>query len=107
MKPLEIIEVLKRFDFRCSLTGSEDYHIDHWIPQALGGKTDVTNVYPLNPELNLKKGTKNPFIFFEQEVKVDKKRFDELVFWLAMVNDMPPQEFREYTFEIFEGIPKF
>jgi len=105
LKPLEIYEVLKRFDFRCSLTDSEEYHIDHWLPQAKGGETSIQNCYPLNAELNLKKGAKNPFVFFESEEirsRFDKERFDELVFWLAINNDMSVQEFREYTFWAYE-----
>lgn len=105
MKPLEIYEILNRFNFRCALTDSEDYHVDHFLPQAVGGETDIRNCYPLDAELNLKKGKKNPFEFFEREdirSRFEKERFDELVLWLAIMNDMTPEEFRNYTFEEYE-----
>lgn len=106
MKPLQIISVLERFNFRCSLTDSEDYHIEHWLPQAKGGETSIENVYPLVADLNLKKGAQNPFIFFEREdirSRFEKERFDELVFWLALNNDMTVEEFREFTFWAYEN----
>lgn len=105
MKPLEMIAVLERFNFRCALTDTKNYHIEHWIAQSIGGKTDVRNCYPLNAELNLKKGKQNPFVYFEREEirsRFEKERFDELVFWLAINNDMTVQEFRVYTFKMYE-----
>ncbi|WP_427036557.1 hypothetical protein [Cytobacillus pseudoceanisediminis] len=105
MKPQEMFSVLERFKFRCSLTDSNEYHIEHWIPQKHGGKTTIQNVYPLDAELNLKKGTENPFVFFEREdirSRFEKERFDELVFWLAFNNDMTVEEFRDFTFRAFK-----
>lgn len=105
MTPNQMIEVMDRFNFRCALTDSTDYHIDHFIPQSKGGITDVRNCYPLNAEINLKKGNRNPFLFFESSeiaTKFERERFEELVFWLALLNDMTVQEFREYTFEVYE-----
>lgn len=103
---MEIMSVLERFNFRCALTDSEDYHIEHWIARSHGGQTVAENCYPLDKELNLKKGSQNPFVFFEREdirSRFDKGRFDELVFWLAFMNDMTVQEFRDYTFRIYES----
>lgn len=105
MKPLQMYEVLKRFNFRCALTDSTDYHIEHFLPQAKGGKTEVRNCYPLDAELNLMKNKANPFIFFEREdirCRFEKERFDELVLWLAINNDLSVEEFREFTFWAYE-----
>ncbi len=101
MKPIQMIEVLKRFNFRCALTDSENYHIEHWLPQVKGGKTTVENCNPLDAELNLKKGKQNPFVFFEREdirCRFEKERFEELVFWLAINNDLSVEEFRDSRF---------
>lgn len=106
MKPLEIYEVLTRFEFRCSLTDSSEYHIDHWFPQAKGGSTSISNCYPLEAKLNMRKGALNPFEFFEREdvrQQVDPERFEALVFWLAINNDMSVQEFREFTYWAYEN----
>lgn len=105
MKPLEMYFVLKRFDFRCSLTDSTEYHIEHWIPVSKGGETSIRNCYPLDAELNLKKSNRNPIEFFEQADiigRYEKSRFDDLVFWLAVINDMTVEEFRDYTNDSYE-----
>lgn len=109
MRPQQIIEVLRRFNFRCALTDSTDYHIEHFLPQSKGGETEVTNVYPLDATLNVKKGKQNPFIFFEREdirSQLIEGRFEELVLWFAILNDMSIEEFRKYTFEQYEKFEK-
>lgn len=105
MKPLEVMNVLERFDFHCALTDSHEIHIEHWIPVSKGGETSIRNCYPLDTELNLKKGNRNPFVFFEREDIVDKfekERFDSLVFWLAVINNMSVDEFRKHTFTMYD-----
>ena len=100
MKPLEIMNVLERFDFRCALTDSSEIHIEHWIPVSKGGETSIRNCYPLDVKLNLMKGNRNPFEFFGRPdivSRFEKQRFDDLVFWLAFINNMTVEEFRAYT----------
>ena len=104
---MEMIEILKRFDFRCALTDSDEYHIDHFFPQALGGDSSIRNMYPLDATLNMRKGTQNPFEFFARDdVKDDSlaERFEDVVLWLALLNGMTVDEFREYTYERFSNV---
>lgn len=103
----ELIASYERFNFRCALTDSEDVHYEHWIPQSIGGESSIRNCYPLDATLNIRKGAANPFEFFRRKdihAKIDRERFDELVFWLAIVNDMTVQEFEDYTNQKYEEL---
>lgn len=102
---LQMLEVLDRFEFRCALTGSTGFHVDHWFPQKFGGLSNISNCYPLDATLNLRKNASNPFVFFEREdirPLFPKEKFDDLVFWLAVNNDMTIEEFRDYTNKVYE-----
>lgn len=106
MNAIQIISVMERFEFKCALTESKDYHIEHWLPQVRGGETSVENCYPLDATLNLRKGKQNPFEFFEREdirQHYDVERFNRLVFWLAFNNDMTVVEFRSFTLWAYEN----
>lgn len=43
-----------------------EYHVDHMIPVALGGKTEDENLQLLCPECNRAKGAKLPSVFASQ-----------------------------------------
>lgn len=52
-------KVLERFNYCCTNCGStEDLHIDHIFPYALGGKTAYNNLTVLCSSCNLKKSIK-------------------------------------------------
>lgn len=103
----ELIASYERFNFRCALTDSTSPQYEHWIPKSIGGESSIRNCYPLDATLNIRKGTANPFEFFRRkdiQAKIDPERFEELVFWLAIVNDMTVQEFEEYTYRKYEEL---
>lgn len=103
----ELISSYERFNFRCALTDSTSPHYEHWIPQSIGGESSIRNCYPLDGTLNERKGDANPFEFFRRKdisEQIDRERFDELVFWLAIVNDMTVEEFEEYTNRKYEEL---
>jgi 5-methylcytosine-specific restriction endonuclease McrA len=58
----ERIAVYQRTNGICYLCHSfvsfEDFHIDHVIPLALGGRNDMSNLLPVHPICNLVKGKK-------------------------------------------------
>ena len=102
----EMLEVMIRFDFKCALTDSTDVHIDHWFPKKYGGLITVDNAYPLDATLNERKSAGNPFEFFERDdirKLYPKDRFDDLVFWLALNNNMTVDEFRDYTNNLYNA----
>src|SRR5699024_976817 len=98
--------MLGRFNHACALTGDKDsdggIHLDHVIPIASGhGGTTLGNMIPLRADLNISKYDRNIFEWFEQE----KERFDlcsdkfaQAIEYLAEVNDMTTEEYREYVY---------
>lgn len=106
MNAEEMIEVMIRFDFKCALTDSTEVHIDHWFPKKYGGMITVGNSYPLDATLNERKSAQNPFEFFERDdirKLYPKERFDDLVFWLSVNNNMTIEEFRDYTNKLYDS----
>jgi len=95
-------EVLSKFDSRCALTGDESIHMDHVIPLSLGreGRSRKGNLIPLSSFLNMNKGIKNIFEWFEdnrERFGLEQRKFDELIEYLADINDMTTEEYEEYV----------
>jgi len=104
-------EVLAHFNHSCVLTGeSINRSWDHALPIASGhGGTTYGNMYPLRGDLNSSKNDSNLFEWFEsnrQRFKLSQERFDELVKYLADVNEMTVEGYTEYYYECFEDKAK-
>ncbi|WP_336638446.1 hypothetical protein [Lysinibacillus fusiformis] len=99
--------LLAYFEHKCPLTGSIDIHIDHFIPLAIGhGGTTLKNMVPLDATLNICKHAQNPFEWFKQNhniYKVEQKKFEGVVLYLAELNEMTPQEYEKYVYWCFEN----
>lgn len=89
----------------CALTGSLEYHFDHVIPLSTGfGGTTKQNVIPLRPDLNMSKNDRNIFEWFldvRERFDLSGSKFDELIHYLADVNDMSVDEYRGYVYSCF------
>jgi 5-methylcytosine-specific restriction endonuclease McrA len=55
----------------CNQSLGEKYHLDHWMPLALGGSNTDDNMRLLHPRCNLQKGAKHPEDFMRS---LDKLR---------------------------------
>lgn len=102
----EVEEVVSLFG-GCFLTGADTYHIDHVIPLSSGcGGTTKENSLPLRGDLNSSKHDKNIFEWFE-EVKerygLSQERFDAGIAYIAELNGMSTEEYRNYVYECHEG----
>jgi hypothetical protein len=91
----------------CALTGDAvDIHWDHAIPLASGyGGTTFGNMIPLRGDLNNSKNDANIFEWFsvnKERFNLSQDRFDELVRWLADVNEMSVEVYRKYVYECFD-----
>ncbi|MEP9408591.1 hypothetical protein ABKP09_19930 [Peribacillus frigoritolerans] len=91
------------FNNSCALTGSlEGKHLDHVIPLAVGhGGTVYGNMAPLRFDLNFSKSDQNIFEWFEansQRFQLSQKRFDDLINYLAAINNMTIEEYRTYVY---------
>ena len=93
---------LMYFNGGCALTGDRyDIHQDHVIPLSTGhGGTIFENIIPLRGDLNTSKNRSNIFDWFtknKEHFNLDKRRFDELIEYLADINDMTTKEYEEYV----------
>jgi hypothetical protein len=91
----------------CALTGSTEYVQEHAIPLAAGyGGTVFENMSPMRPDLNASKGARHLFEWFEwarDKYNLSQRKFDELIAYLAEVNEMTPKEYRIYTDWCFDN----
>lgn len=97
------LEVLNYFNNSCCLTGSKEYQWDHVIPIATGnGGTIKENMIPLRADLNFSKKASNIFEWFDRYKHVynlDSEKFNDLITYLARINKMPIDEYREYVYK--------
>jgi hypothetical protein len=96
------------FNGGCALTGrADDTQMDHTIPLSIGhGGTFFGNVYPLNGTLNLSKFNNNIFEWFEanrQRFELSQERFERLISWLAELNDLSVEDYRDYVYWCHEN----
>ncbi|PFE80023.1 hypothetical protein CN333_00045 [Bacillus thuringiensis] len=95
-------DVLAHFEDGCSLTRDTDIHWDHVIPLTTGhGGTIFGNMIPLRSDLNESKNGSNIFEWFEanrQRFELSQAKFDRLIAWLAAVNEMTAEEYRDYVY---------
>jgi 5-methylcytosine-specific restriction endonuclease McrA len=87
----------------CALTGNQDsLHLDHVIPLSVGhGGTTFENIIPLSDTLNLSKNDGNLFEWFEtnrQRFNLSQDKFNTLIDYLAELNEMTREEYREYVY---------
>jgi 5-methylcytosine-specific restriction endonuclease McrA len=60
----DIIRLMAEQEGKCAMCslpfGDDGYHVDHFVPLALGGLNDASNLKLLHPLCNLKKGARHP-----------------------------------------------
>lgn len=99
----QLDETLSHFNGGCVLTGdSSAIHWDHVIPLASEHAGTIHgNMIPLRADLNGSKSDANIYEWFEanrQRFELSQERFDALINWLADVNGMTTEEYREYVY---------
>jgi hypothetical protein len=95
-------EILMGFN-GCSLTEEHyDIHMDHVIPlSTVHGGTTYGNMIPLRSDLNISKGYRNIFEWFNanrERFGLSQAKFDALIEWLAEANEMTVDEYRDYVY---------
>src|SRR5690606_5885857 len=100
----EYYELMERFGGRCALTGSEDVHLDHFIPVHTGlGVTAVRNLIPLDARLNTSKGGQNPFEWINGQDSDIQTKFSEIVNYLAKLNGFTRDEYEAHVYNCFDN----
>lgn len=103
LTPGQLKEILKKFDYKCSLTGeTENVQLDHVIPLS-SSKSGTTkgNIIPLRGDLNSSKNNKNIFEWYENNKNrfgVTDDKFDSLISYLAELNDMDVESYKKYVY---------
>jgi hypothetical protein len=103
----QLNEILTYFNGGCALTGDTSvFHWDHVIPLSTGcGGTVYGNMIPLRADLNMSKSAANIFEWFKlnkERFNLPQDNFDSLIMWLATVNDMTVEEYRDFVYECHE-----
>jgi hypothetical protein len=98
------METLNYFGNACALTGiRENIELEHAIPLSIGhGGTTFGNCYPITRGLNQSKYNYNMFEWFDENkdrFELSQDRFNRLVDWLAIANNMTVEEYRDYVYE--------
>jgi hypothetical protein len=100
-------EALATFNNTCALTGDTNWTWDHAIPINSGhGGTIKENMYPLRGDLNSSKNDANIFEWFkrnQERFNLEDMKFNRLIVYLADLNDMTPEEYREYVYFCHEN----
>jgi hypothetical protein len=97
-------KVSERFEDSCALTGDKvDLHWDHVIPISTGrAGTVYENMIPLRADLNSSKSDENIFEWFvanKSRFNLPQDRFDSLINYLAELNGMTREGYREFVYE--------
>lgn len=91
----------RRFNQGCALTGDKSISFDHVIPMTLNrAGSEIGNIIPLRRDLNSSKSDRNIFDWFaenKERYNLEQRRFDELIAYLADINDMTTEEYEEYV----------
>jgi hypothetical protein len=100
-------KVIASFNNACALTGDTSWSWDHAIPINSGhGGTTFNNMYPLRGDLNSSKGDRNIFDWYyanSQRFNLDREKFNSLIAYLADLNEMTPEEYREHVYFCHEN----
>ena len=98
----QLTDVVGKFEGGCALTGSDDFQFDHVIPIDTGRVGSVVeNLIPLNSRLNSAKHARNIFDWFadnRERFGLSQRKFDELIEYLADINEMTVEEYRDYVY---------
>lgn len=100
--------IFATYNGTCALTGEPtDLHLDHVIPISVGhGGTTYGNMIPLRADLNLSKNASQIFEWFDanrERFNLSQRKFDELIEYLAQINEMTTQEYRAYVDWCFDN----
>lgn len=97
----EITKIKEHFDNRCSLSEEkQNIQLDHVIPISIGhGGTTYANIIPLKSNLNNSKHQNHIFEWFDNNKDrygLSQNKFNNLIEYLAEINNMTTKEYRMY-----------
>lgn len=105
----ETESILEYFGGKCALCDEPSEALDHFIPLATGcGGTTKENIVPLCQTMNASKNARNPFVWARTTLtSKEQMRFKSLVKYLADINGLTVDGYREFVFSCFEKQQKY
>lgn len=73
------------FNYECAYSGvplTGGYHLDHIIPISKNGSSDIYNIVPCLPTINLQKSIKDFEEWYPQQSFFSKERYDKIKEWM-------------------------
>lgn len=77
---------LEFFDYRCAYTGKPlgaDYQFDHVVPVSAGGDSNITNLVPCLPTINLSKSSSEIVSWYMRQVFFSEYRLRRINRWCS------------------------
>lgn len=98
LKHKEWTSIQARFGGTCAFTESTNVSLEHPIPLCWGRMgNEVGNVIPMDKSLNMSKGKKNLFDWYEEnEHRLDSTKVDNVIYYLAEANRLTVDEYIDF-----------
>jgi hypothetical protein len=99
----DVTNLLKDFNKKCKITGSDKYHVDHFVALATGHcGTYRGNMILLDELLNMSKGADNPFEWIKKFPEYGEG-FTEVIKYLAEINNLSVNEFEDFVYWCYKN----
>lgn len=100
----ETVEILKTFEYKCSICEEDYEHLDHFIPISSGhGGTTKENIVPMCASCNISKRDTNPFEWGCRLDNTERDNFETLVQHLTVLNGIASEsEYKAYVENCFK-----
>jgi len=101
----DVKDIKESFKDECAISGDDFESLDHFIPLSTGhGGTFKRNIIPLSIAMNSSKRNRNPFEWAETYLTEEQRsNFYKVVEYLAELNGLTVDEYREFVFWCFEN----
>ena len=84
---MDAARCLAFFDYKCAYSGTplgDDYQFDHVVPVSRGGTSDIANLVPCTPTINLSKSSNSVDEWYEKQPFFSEERYGRIKEWMAV-----------------------
>lgn len=83
----ELDDCLHYFNYRCAYTGEplgDDYHMDHVVPVSKGGSSNIWNMVPSLPHVNISKLDRDMTEWYKEQDYYSDDRLLKILAWVTV-----------------------